>query len=134
MRSKPVAEGGHKSRSGGRFLNWLALADPVRNEVMVEELHSEVGVIANLSALEMSAGAPAKMAAKGIKYVEIDLLQNAASSLNKAAEMSRGSNVSDGAGWCVSFAFEVVCERIDVWPSDFAPKASQRFGREEVVL
>jgi len=52
----------------------LALADPVRNEVMVEELHSEVGVIANLSALEMRAGAPAKMAAKGIKHVEIDLL------------------------------------------------------------
>ena len=46
MRSKPVAEGGHKSWSGGRFLNRLALADPALNEVMVEELHSEVGVIA----------------------------------------------------------------------------------------
>jgi hypothetical protein len=105
----------------------LALADPVRNEVMVEE-------IANLSALEMRAGAPAKMAAKGIKYVEIDLLQNAASSLNEAAEMSRGSNVSDGAGRCVSLAFEVGCERIGVCSSDSAPKASQRFGRGEIVL
>ena len=44
MRSKPVAEGGHESWSGGRCLNWWALADPALNEVVVEELHSEVGV------------------------------------------------------------------------------------------
>ena len=48
MRSKPVAEGCHKSWDEGRFLNRLALADPALNEVMVEELHSEVGVIAKL--------------------------------------------------------------------------------------
>jgi hypothetical protein len=74
MRSKPVAKGGHKSWSGGRFSNGLALADPVRNEVMVEKLHSEVGVIANLSTLEMGAAAPPQMAAKGFKHGKIDLL------------------------------------------------------------
>ena len=90
MRSKPVAEGGHKSWSGGCFLNRLGLADPALNEVMVEELHSEVSVIADLSTPEMRAAAPAKMAAKGINHVEIDVLQNADSSLNEAAEMCGG--------------------------------------------
>ena len=67
MRSKPVAEGGHKSWIGGQILNWFGRADPAPDEVMMEELHSETGVIADLSALEMRASATAKMAAKGIK-------------------------------------------------------------------
>jgi len=85
MRSKPVAEGRHKSWSDRRLLNWLPLADPALNEVTVEELHSEVGMIADLSTSEMRAAAPAKMAAKRIKYVEIDVRQNTASSLHEAA-------------------------------------------------
>ena len=63
----------------------------------MEELHSELGVIADLSALEMRASATAKMAAKGIKHGEIDVLQHTAFPLNEAAEMRRGSNVSNGA-------------------------------------
>src|SRR3982750_4360491 len=93
MCSKPVAEGGHKSWGEGGFLNRLALADSALNEVMVEELHSEVGVIADLSTSEMRAAAPAQMAAKRIKYVEIDVRQNAASALNEAAEMGGGSKI-----------------------------------------
>ena len=63
----------------------------------MKELHSELGVIADLSALEMRASATPKMVAKGIKHIEIDVLQNATFSLNEAAEMRRGSDVSNGA-------------------------------------
>jgi hypothetical protein len=66
MGSKPVAEGGHKGWSGGRILNRFSLANPAPNEVMMEEFHSEVRVIANLSALEMGASATPKVATKGI--------------------------------------------------------------------
>jgi hypothetical protein len=118
MRSKPAAEGGHKRWRDGRFLNWLALADPSLNEVMVKELHSEVSVIADLSALEMRAAAPAKMAAKAIEHVEIDLLQNAASVLNEAAEVCGSSNVANGTGRSVSVAIEIVGERVDVRSTD----------------
>src|SRR5436309_10606367 len=118
MRSEPVAEGGHKSWSDGRFLNGLALADPALNKVTVEEFHPEVGVIADLSTLEMRAAAPAKMAAKGIEHVEIDVFQNAASSLNEAAKMSGGSNVANGTGRGVSVAIETVGERVDVRSTD----------------
>ena len=90
-------KGGHKSWSEGRCLNWWALADPAHNEVMVEDLHSEVGVIADPSTSEMRAAASAKMTAKRIKYVEIDVCQNAASSLNEAAEMCGSSNIANGA-------------------------------------
>src|SRR4051794_40720471 len=55
MPSKPVAEGSHKSWGEGLFRNRLALADPALKEVMAEELHSEVGVIVDLSASEMRA-------------------------------------------------------------------------------
>ena len=114
MRSKPVAEGGHKNWSEGHFLRRLALADPALNEVMVEELHSEVSVIADLYTSEMRATAQAQMAAKTINYVEINVRQNAASSLNEAAEMSGGSNIANGTGRSVSVAIEIVGERVDV--------------------
>jgi hypothetical protein len=45
----------------------------------------------------MRASATPKMAAKGIKHGAIDLLQNTPFSLNEAAEMRRGSDVSNGA-------------------------------------
>ena len=76
----------------------------------MEELHSELGMIANLSALEMRASATAKVAVKGIKCVEIDIPQNTAPPLNEAAEMGCGSNVSKRAGRRVSGTFEAVCE------------------------
>ena len=74
---------------GARFGTDSDRANPASNEMMMEELHSELGVIADLSALEMRASATAKMAAKGIKQVEIDVLQNTAFPLNEAAEMRR---------------------------------------------
>jgi hypothetical protein len=72
---------------------------------MMEELHSELGVVANLSALEMRASTTPKMAAKGIKHVEVDVLQNTAFPLNEAAEVGGGSNVSNGACRGISLTF-----------------------------
>ena len=95
----------------------------------MEELHSELSVIANLSALEMRASATSKMAVKEIKCVEIDVAQDTAFPLNEAAEMRGGSNVSNGAGRRVSVAFEVICERIDVWSTNSAAQAPQRLWR-----
>ena len=99
------------------------MADYTPNEMMTEELHSEMRVIANLSASEMRASATAKVATKGNKYVEIDVPQNTAFSLNEAAEMGGSSNVSNGAGRRVSVAFEVICERIDVCSTDSTAQA-----------
>jgi hypothetical protein len=65
--------------------------------MMMKELHSELGVIADLSALEMRTSASAKVTAKGIKQGEIDVLQHTPFPLNEAAEMRRGSDVSNGA-------------------------------------
>src|SRR4051812_36164771 len=114
MRSEPIAKGGHKGWWGGRILAGFALANPAGNEVMMEELHSKLGVIADLSALEMRASATAKMTAKGIKQVEIDVLQETALPLHEAAEMGGSAKVPNGACWGVSIPFEVICERIDV--------------------
>jgi hypothetical protein len=55
------------------FWNRFNRADPAADEVSMEELHSEMGVIADLSSLEMRASAAAKMLLKGIKCVEIDV-------------------------------------------------------------
>jgi len=99
---------------------------------MMEELHSKLGVIADFATLKMRATARAKMTAKGIKQIEIDVLQDTAFPLNETAEMGGGSNVSNGAGRCVSVAFEIICERIDVWSADSAPQTPQRFGRGKV--
>jgi hypothetical protein len=85
---------------------------------MMKELHSELGVVANLSAFEMGASATPKMAAKGIQHIEIDVLQNTTFPPNEAADMGGGSNVSNGACRGVSLAFEVICERVDVWSTD----------------
>jgi len=84
----------------------------------MKELHSELGVVADPSALEMRASATPKMVAKGIKHIEIDVLQNTTFSLNEAAEMGGTSNASNGACWGVSLAFEVIGERVDVWSTD----------------
>jgi len=65
--------------------------------MMMKKLHSELGVIADLSALEMRASATAKVTAKGLKRGEIDVLQHTPSPLSEAAEMRRGSDVSNGA-------------------------------------
>jgi hypothetical protein len=65
--------------------------------MMMKELHSELGVIADFSAFEVRASATAKVTAKGIKHGEIDVLQHAPSPLNEAAEMRRGSDISNSA-------------------------------------
>jgi len=134
MRSKPIAEGGHKGWTGSGILNWFVRANPAPNEVMMEELRSEVLMVTYLAALEMRAAATSKMAAEGIKHVEIDVLQNTAFPLYEAAEMGGCSNVSNGAGWRVSVAFEVICKCIDVWSTDSRAQAPQRFGRGEVLF
>jgi len=54
--------------------------------------------------------------------------------LNKAAEVSGGSNVSNRAGRGVSVAFELIGERIDVWSTDSTAQAPQRLGRREKLL
>jgi hypothetical protein len=101
---------------------------------MVEELHSEVSVIADLSTPEMRAAAPAKMTAKRIKYVEIDGRQSAASSLNETAEMCGGSNITNGTGRSVSVAIEIVGEGVDVRSTDSSAQAPKRPGRGEVLF
>jgi hypothetical protein len=118
MGSEPVAEGGDKGRGRGWILNRFTRANPASNEVMMEEFHAELGVIANLSAPENRASATPKMAAKGFQHLEIDVLQNTAFPLNEAAEMGGSPKVANGACRGVSLAFEVVCERIDVWSTD----------------
>ena len=115
-------------------INRLGLADPALNEVMVEELHSEVSVIADLSTPEMRTAAPAQMTAKRIKYVEIDVRQNAASSMNEAAGMCGGSNIANGTGRSVSVAIEIVGERVDVRSTDSSAQAPKRLGRGEVLF
>ena len=118
MRSKPVAEGGHKNWGGGRILDRFTRADPAAHQVLMEELHSEVRVITNLSSLEMGTSAMAKMLTEGSKRAEIDVRQNSAFPLNETAEMGGRSNVSNGACWGISLTFEVICKSVDVWSTD----------------
>src|SRR5260370_30726526 len=96
MGSEPVAKCDHKRRGGSQIRNRFARANPASNEMMMKELYSELGVIADLSALEMRASASAKVNAKGIKKGEIDVLQETPFPLNEAAPMKPGSNVSNG--------------------------------------
>jgi hypothetical protein len=84
----------------------------------MEQLHSEVRVITNLSTLEMGTSATAKMLAEGSKYVEIDVLQNAVLPLNETAEMGGRSNVSNRTCRGISLTFEVICKSVDVWSTD----------------
>jgi hypothetical protein len=99
----------------------------------MEKLHSETRVIVDLCSFEMSASATAKMSAKGPKRVEIDVRQNATSSLNEAAEMGGGANVSDGAGRGISVAFDVICERVDVWSTIPGRKRCSVLGAEKYL-
>jgi len=63
----------------------------------MKELYSELGVVADLSALEMRASATANVTAKGIEHREVDVFQHTPFPLNEAAKMRRGSDVSNGA-------------------------------------
>jgi hypothetical protein len=96
--------------------------------VPIKELHSELSVITDSSALEMGTSAAAKMAVEGAECIGIDLRQTAAFPLNEAAEMSGAPNVSNSARRGVPFAFEVICERVEVCSTDSAAQASQRLG------
>jgi hypothetical protein len=124
MRLKPVTEGGHKNWSGGRILDRFNRADSAAHQVLMEELHSEVRVITNLSSLEMGTSAAAKMLTEGSKGVEIDVRQNAALPLNETAEMGGRSNVSNGACRGISLAIEMICKPVDVWSTDSTAQAS----------
>jgi hypothetical protein len=122
MGPKPFAKGDHKRWIGGQILNRFVWANPTTNEVMMEELHSELGVIADPSAPEMRASATPKMSGKGIKQFEIDVFQNTAFPLNEATEMGGSSNVSNCACRGVSLTFEVIRKRVDVWSTDSTAK------------
>jgi hypothetical protein len=124
MRLKPIAEGSDKSWIGVLFPNWFTRADAAAHQALMEKLHSKTRVIGDLCSLVVRAPTTAKMTNKSMKSVEIDLCQKAASPLNEAAQMGGGSNVSNGAGQSVSFAFEVICERVYVWSTDSTPQAS----------
>jgi hypothetical protein len=101
---------------------------------MVEELHSELGVIVDLSASEVRAAASPQMAVERIKYVEIDVREDAASSLNEAAEMCGGSNIANGAGRSVSVAIEIVGKRVDVRSTDSSAQAPKCLRRRKVLF
>jgi hypothetical protein len=124
MRLKPIAEGSDKSWIGVLFPNWFTRADAAAHQALMEKLHSKTRVIGDLCSLVVRAPTTAKMANKSMKCVEIDVCQNATSPLNEAAEMGGGSNVSNGAGQSVSFAFELICERVYVWSTDSTPQVS----------
>jgi hypothetical protein len=124
MRLEPVTKGGNKNWIGGLAVNWLELADPAPYEVLVEKLHSKWRVIANPSSLEMRASTPIKMAAKGIKHLDVEIRQHMAFALNEAAEMGGCSNVANSAGRCVCIAFEIVCKRVDVRSTDSSAQAT----------
>jgi len=134
MGAKPVAEGGHKNRNGAHLRNWFSRADSAPDEVLTEKLHAKTRVIADLCSLEMRASATAQMTIKRIDRFGIDVRQNIAFPVNEAAKMNGSSNVSNGAGWGVSVAFEVICKRIDVWSTDSAAQAPQRLGRAEILF
>jgi hypothetical protein len=91
-------------------------------------------VIADLSTFEMRAATPAQMVAKRIKYVEIDVRQNAALSLNEAAEMGSASNITNATGRSVSVAIEIVGEAVDVRSTDSSAQAPDGVGRREVLF
>jgi hypothetical protein len=134
MRLKPIAECSYKSWFDVLVPNWFTRADSAPDQALMEKLHSKTRVIADLCSFEMRASAMAKMAAKGMKRLEIDFRQKAASELNEAAKMGGGANVSNGAGRGVAVPFEVICERVDVWSTDSTPQASQRLGCGEVFF
>jgi hypothetical protein len=89
----------------------------------MEELHSELSMEANFSALEMRTSAAAEMTVKDIQCMGIDTLQTAAFPLNKATEMGGAANISNSTGWGVSFAFEVTGEAVDVRSTDSTAQA-----------
>jgi hypothetical protein len=91
-------------------------------------------MIADPCSLEMRASATPKMTIKRIDRGGIDVRQNTAFLLNEAAEMDGSADVSNGAGRCVSFAFEGICKRIDVWSTDSSAQTPQRLGRGEVLF
>jgi hypothetical protein len=103
-------------------------------EVMVEEFHSKASMIVDLSASEVGAAASAQMAVERVKYVEVDVRENAASSLNEAAEMCGGSNIANGTGRSVSVAIENVGKRVDVRSTESSAQAPKRLGRGEVLF
>jgi hypothetical protein len=92
--------------------------------VTVKELHSELSVIADSSALEMRTSAVPQMAIKRFECIGIDVRQTAAFPLNEAAEVSGATNVSNGTRRGISVALEVICERVDICSTDSAAQAS----------
>jgi hypothetical protein len=71
MGSEPVAKCDHKRWVWSQIRNGFGRTNSASNEMMMKELYSELGVVADLSALEMRASATPKMAAKGIEHGEI---------------------------------------------------------------
>jgi hypothetical protein len=79
----------------------------------MKKFRAKTRVIADLCSLEMRTMTTAKMASKSTKRGGINVRQSAASPLQKATEMSCGTNISDGTARGVSVAFEIIRKRVD---------------------
>jgi hypothetical protein len=100
----------------------------------MKELGSELGVIADFSALEVRTSAMMEMTAEGIQKLAIDVLQNTAFSLYEAAEMGSCPDIPNSAGRCISILFEIICKCIDIRSADSPAQTPQRLGRGEVFF
>ena len=100
----------------------------------MEEFHSELGVITDLSTFEMRTSATTEMTAEGVNKPEIDILKSPTFSLYEAAEMGCRSNVPNSAGRCISIVFEFIRKGVDMWSADSPAQTPQRFGRREVFF
>jgi hypothetical protein len=71
----------------------------------MKELCSKRSVVANFSALEVRTSTASKMFVEAVECLGIDIRQAAAFSFNEAADMSGGTNVSNGAAGRIPCAF-----------------------------
>jgi len=71
-------------------------------------------MVANLPALEMRTSATPKMATEGIKSVLVYIRENTSLSLNEAAKMRCGSNISNCTGLGVLIALQDTGKPVDI--------------------
>jgi hypothetical protein len=91
-------------------------------------------MVANLPALEMRTSAAPKMATEGIKSILLYIREDASLSLNEAAKMRCGSNVSNSTGLGVLVALQDTGKPVDMRTTDSAAQTPKRLGRAEVLL
>jgi hypothetical protein len=111
---EPVAKGNHKLWTFGRILRLIAWADSTIDKIPTKKLHSKARMVANLPALEMRTSATPKMATEGIKSVLVYIRENTSLSLNEAAKMRCGSNISNCTGLGVLIALQDTGKPVDI--------------------